>query len=258
MSAGVVVFYLLSAVAVLTAAGVVFARNPVHSAFMLVVSFLNFAGLYIMLGAEFLAAVQVIIYTGAILVLFLFVIMLVRPEDLRELNAAPPVQTGVAWILGLALFLELATVIATGVITGQRNQYSQAQLASLCGAAGTGQAQYTLEEVTRLCGNTQLIGRVLYSDFLLPFEAASIVLLVAVVAAIVLGIPERAINLGEQRHTSTISLGHPRGTDLIEAAARSGVPAVDAPDLGAPGTENVDEVATAGTGRTRIATVDDR
>ena len=90
MTGSELVFYFLSAVAVLMAAGVVFARNPVHSAFFLVISFLNVAGIYVLLGAEFLAAVQVIVYTGAILVVFLFVIMLVRPEDLGELSHGSP------------------------------------------------------------------------------------------------------------------------------------------------------------------------
>lgn len=247
MSGVTLVFYLLSTVAVLMAAGTVFARNPVHSAFFLVISFLNVAGLYVLLGAEFLAAVQVIVYTGAILVLFLFVIMLVRPENVAELSSASPLQAGLSWLLGAGLFVELATVITTGVLTGQRSQYTGAQLNALCGIRGA-QGQYTLEQVQQICGNTQLLGRVLYSQFLLPFEAASVVLLVAVVAAIALGLPDR---LGI-RHTATISLAHPRGTDLIEAAAHDGVPAVDAPDLDQPGTEDVDRVVTAGTGRTQI------
>ncbi len=255
MSGAELIFYLLAGVSVVTAAGVIFARNPVHSAFFLIISFLNVAGLYIMLGAEFLAAVQVIVYTGAILVLFLFVIMLVRPEDLAELRSAPPIQTTLAWILGLALLGELGAVIATGVVTGQRAQYSASQLAQFCNVRGA-QGQYTLEEIVQLCGNTQVLGRILYSDFLLPFEAASLVLLVAVVAAIVLGLPERAMGL-TTRHTGTISLGHSRGTELIEATTSAGQPAVaEPPDV--PGVVDVDRVATAGTGRTRITAVADR
>ena len=231
IGAAEVIFYLLSAVAVLAAAAVVFARNPVHSALFLVISFLNVAGIYVMLGAEFLAAVQVIVYTGAILVLFLFVIFLVRPEDLSELGSAPRIQTVLAWILGLALFFKLATLITTGVLTGQRGSF-------------------TPEQVARLGGNTQVLGRILYSDFLLPFEAASLVLLVAVIGAIILGVPERLLQ-GE-RHTGTISLGHPRGTDLIEQATAEDAPAVAAPDLDVPGTTDADRVPNAGTGRTAV------
>lgn len=236
MSGAEVVFYLLSAVAVLTALGVILARNPVHSAFSLVVSFLNVAGIYVMLGAEFLAAVQVIVYTGAILVLFLFVIMLVRPEDLTELRAAPRLQTLLSYILGLALFIEIATVIATGVLTGRRGELGA-------------------DAIAQGGGNTQVLGRVLYSEFLLPFEAASLVLLVAVVAAIVLGVPERvkvATERGERSAGFTVSLGHPRGTDRIEEATRRDRPIVTVPDHGAPGTNNVDRIPNAGTGRTAV------
>lgn len=213
MSGAELVFYLLSTVAVLMAAGVILARNPVHSALFLVISFLNVAGIYVMLGAEFLAAVQIIVYTGAILVVFVFVIMLVRPEDLGELRSGSPIQTVLAWILGLGLFAEIAVVISTGILTGQRGPHTPAEIA----AAG---------------GNTQAIGRILYSQYLLPFEVASLVLLVAVIAAIVLGVPERAMNMAATRTKGTISLGHPVGTDNL--------PAIHAPDLGSAGTVDVD------------------
>jgi NADH-quinone oxidoreductase subunit J len=213
MSGAEFVFYLLSAVAVIMAGGVILARNPVHSAFFLVISFLNVAGIYAMLGAEFLAAVQIIVYTGAILVVFLFVIMLVRPEDLGELSSGSPIQTIIAWILGIALFGEVASVISTGILTGQRGAQTSAEIA----AAG---------------GNTQALGRILYSQYLLPFEVASIVLLVATIAAIVLGVPERVMNMGASRTRGTISLGHPTGTDVL--------PEIDAPDLGREGTTDVE------------------
>lgn len=214
MSGATIVFYLLSTVAVLMAAGTVFARNPVHAALFLVISFLNVAGLYVMLGAEFLAAVQVIVYTGAILVLFLFVIMLVRPENVTELSHTAPIQAGISWLLGIGLFAELATVIVTGVVTGQRARYSGADLQALCGLSGQ-QPQLSLEQVQQLCGNTQLIGRVLYSRYLLPFEVASLVLLVAVIAAVVLGLPDRVAQvLG--RDTISISLAYPQHAGLLE------------------------------------------
>jgi NADH-quinone oxidoreductase subunit J len=224
MNWAVIVFYLLSAVAVLTAAGVILSRNPVHAAFALVVCFLNVAGLYIMLGAEFLAAVQVIVYTGAILVLFLFVLMLVRPQDLGELSHGSPVQVIFSWILGLALFFEFASVISTGILTGQRGSFTTAQ-------------------VNALGGNTQVLGRVLYSNYLLPFEAASLVLLVAVVAAVILGVPERVLSRNAREAKLTISLGHPRGADLIEAASREGVTVVSPRDEGKPGVEDVDRAS---------------
>jgi NADH-quinone oxidoreductase subunit J len=234
VSGSELVFYFLSAVAVLMAAGVVFTRNPVHAAFFLVISFLNIAGIYVLLGAEFLAAVQVIVYTGAILVVFLFVIMLVRPEDLGELSHGSRLQTGAAWLLGIGLFLEISSVITTGIVRGQ-------------------QGQITPEAVAQVGGNTQALGRFLYSEYLLPFEVASLVLLVATIAAIVLGVPDRVATFAVTRNTRTISLGHPTGTDIIERAAYLDEPAIDAPDLGEPGARDVDRVPAGG--RTRITTV---
>ncbi len=235
MSGSELVFYFLSAVAVLMAAGVVFARNPIHSAFFLVICFLNIAGIYVLLGAEFLAAVQVIVYTGAILVVFLFVIMLVRPEDLGDLSHGSPIQTGLAWLLGLALFGEIGSVIATGIVRGQ-------------------EGQITPQAVAQVGGNTQALGRFLYSEYLLPFEAASLVLLVATIAAIVLGVPERVANYTSTHSTGTISLGHPTGSDRIAEAEERDEPAIAVPDLAHPDAQDIDRVPVGG--RTRITTVE--
>ncbi len=220
MTGAEIVFYFLAAVAVLMAGGVVFARNPIHSAFFLVISFLNVAGIYVLLGAEFLAAVQVIVYSGAILVVFLFVIMLVRPEDLGELNQGSPIQTGLAWLLGIGLFGEIATVIATGIVRGQPGII-------------------TPQAVARVGGNTQALGRFLYSEYLLPFEVASLVLLVATISAIVLGIPERLSGYVVGRSVGSISLGHPTGSDQIREDEQLGIPADASPALGEEGTIDV-------------------
>jgi NADH-quinone oxidoreductase subunit J len=185
-----IVFYLIAAVCVVAAAGVVIATNPVHSAIFLVMCFFNVAAIFVMLGAEFLAAVQVLVYTGAILVLVLFVLMLVDPDDLPEFHAARPVQRVVGLLLGLILLLEVgAAIINRGVI----------------GRSGDA----TPENVAFFGGNTQALGRTLYTEHLLAFEIVSLVLLVGIIGAIVLALPER---LGER--LGTISLGHPRGTDL--------------------------------------------
>jgi len=235
LTGSAIIFYFLATVSVLMAMGVVFARNPIHSALFLVISFLNIAGIFVLLGAEFLAAVQVIVYTGAILVLFLFVIMLVRPEDLAELRQGGRIQTVLAWLLGAALLAEIATVIVTGIVQGQRGQIDA-------------------RAVAQVGGNTQALGRFLYSEYLLPFEAASLVLLVATISAIVLGLPERVTNAIGRRHTGTISLGHSAGGDRAQLADEAGVPAVDAPDLDEPGTIDVNEEPAlsggSGTGRT--------
>lgn len=190
MAWNVVFFYLLAAISILAALGMVVAKNPVHSAIFLVLTLFNTAGVFVMLGAEFVAAAQVIVYAGAILVLMLFFLMLVDPQNLPERGPGHPVQRVVGPLLGIILFLEVAAAIANRAMVGF--------------SGGV-----TPEVVALEGGNTQAIGNLLFTQYLLPFEAISLVLAVGVIGAIVLALPER---LGER--LATISLGHPRGTDL--------------------------------------------
>jgi NADH-quinone oxidoreductase subunit J len=189
----VIFFYLIGAVCVLSALGVVAARNPVHSGIFLVICFLNVAGIFVMLGAEFLAVIQVIVYTGAVLVLLLFVLMLVDPEDLPSFHTAQPLQRYLSFLLGAVLLLEIGAAIITRTSIG---------------AVGSASP----EAVEAVGGNVQAIGRAIYSNYLLAFEVTSLVLTVGVIGAVVLALPER---LGERIGTarSTISLAHARGAD---------------------------------------------
>lgn len=194
MSAQVVVFDILGVIAVASALGVVLARNPVHSAVSLVVTFVNVAAIYIILRAEFLAAVQVIVYTGAILVLVLFVLMLVRQEDLPEFHGGQPVQRLLGFVLGLILLAEVAAAVVTRTALGQVGPWSPQQVA----AVG---------------GNVQAIGQVLYSGYVLPIQATALVLLVATIGALVLARPDLPqVGVGMAREVLSISLGHPRGS----------------------------------------------
>ena len=197
------IFYLIATICVLSAGGVVVANNPVHSAVFLVLCFFNIAAIFVMLGAEFLAVVQVIVYTGAILVLVLFVLMLVDPDDLPEFHAARPVQRYVGFLLGLILLLEIGAAILNRTITGQSGTATPANVA----LAG---------------GNTQALGRAIYTDYLLAFEVASLVLLVGVIGAIVLALPERLGERSASTSRGTISLGHARGVDVALPAGPLG------------------------------------
>ena len=190
MAWNVIFFYLLGAISVLAAIGMVVVRNPVHSAIFLVLTLFNTAGIFVMLGAEFLAAAQVIVYAGAVLVLMLFFLMLIDPQKLPERSGGHPVQRIVGPLLGVILFLEVAAAIANRAIIG-----------------ATGNA--TPENIAFVGGSTQAFGNLLFTQYLLPFEVVSLVLLIGIVGAIVLALPER---LGER--LGTISLGHPRGTDV--------------------------------------------
>src|SRR5262245_39169016 len=156
MSTEVLVFDILAVIAVVAALGVVLARNPVHSAVALVVSFINLAGVFVILRAEFLAAVQIIVYTGAIMrpvpfatVLVLFVIMLVRADDLPEFHGGKPVQQAFGFFIGLALLGEMAAAILTRSVVGQPGPWSE-------------------EAVQIAGGNVQVLGQVLYSGYVLP------------------------------------------------------------------------------------------
>jgi NADH-quinone oxidoreductase subunit J len=227
----VIIFYLIATVCVLSAAGVVVVNNPVHSAIFLVLCFFNVAGIFLMLGAEFLAVVQLIVYTGAILVLVLFVLMLVDPDDLPEFHATRPVQRYVGLLLGAILLLEMGVAIIDRTVKG------------LAGNA-------TSENVALVGGNTQALGRTLYSTYVFPFEVASLVLTVGVIGAIVLALPERLGARFVQRR-GTISLGHARGVDYA-------LPAGPGEESEIPGSveSEVAEAATAGYSRNLIMTSD--
>lgn len=198
-----VIFYLLAAVCIIAAGGVVAASNPVHSAIFLVICFFNVAGIFVMMGAEFLAAIQVIVYTGAILVLILFVLMLVDPDDLPEFHQGRPVQRAVGVLLGLILLLEVSVAILNRHVVGQKGNA-------------------TAQAIDAVGGNTQALARVLYSDYLFAFEVVSLVLTVGLIGAIVLALPER-LGLKSPLRRGTISLAHGKGIDADEALPAGGV-----------------------------------
>ena len=159
-------FYLFSAIAVASAVMVISARNPVHSVLFLILCFFNAAGLVVLLGAEFLAMILVVVYVGAVAVLFLFVVMMLDVDfvELRQgmLNYLP-----IGGVIGLIVLVELALAVGGWVISPGSLQSRASPLP---------------EGVT----NTEALGRVLYTDFIFYFQVAGLVLLVAMVGAIVL------------------------------------------------------------------------
>jgi len=157
-----ILFYVLSAVAVGAGVQVIASRNPIHSAIGLVTSFLAIAGLYVLLHAEFVAAVQVLVYAGGIMVLFLFVIMLVNLRDRPPLR--PRLRGAFAAAAGLLAIGAMLVAAGRGRLLGTA--------AGGPGAAAT--------------GNLEAVGTALFTEALLPFEIASVLLLVAMVGAIVL------------------------------------------------------------------------
>ena len=164
MTLGTLFFLVIALVAVVAAVGVTWFRNPVHSALSLVATLFCVAILFLSLGAEFLAAVQVLVYAGAIMVLFLFVITLLNPLRLEAPDRLRN-QAIFAGILALVLMVEMYFVIQSGV------------LAAVPATAPPLPAS----------GNVEALGLSLYSTWLVPFEMTSVLLLVAIVGAVVLG-----------------------------------------------------------------------
>lgn len=171
MSFTVPVFYALSLMVVASAILVITRRNPVHSAIYLIITLLSVALIYLQLQAEFLAAVQIILYIGGIMVLFLFVIMLVR-LDITSQQAPFNQQWLLAGIASAILLVELGAVVYLG----------------------RGTAPPPAAAAEALQPNTEQIGRALFQNYMLPFEIASLLLLVAMVGAVIMAMrrqPER-------------------------------------------------------------------
>jgi NADH-quinone oxidoreductase subunit J len=160
-------FFYFGTVIVLCALLVVALRNPVHSVIALLVMFFHIAGLFVTLHAEFLAAVQLIVYAGAILVLYLFVVMILN------LKQDDSYQRQVKWGLGLGL-LALAEVIAIISKVGLSKEPVESKAAAGESAAAA------------IAGNTETVGKALYTTYLFPFEVASLILLVAMIGAIIM------------------------------------------------------------------------
>ena len=192
------VFFAVSGLAILGAVMMVTRKNAVHSALWLVLVFFQLAVMYVMLGAEFLAALQVLVYTGAIVVLFLFVIMLLGLREGPQLGGIHRAQMVAAWPVGLILALELVTVILFS------RQPEQARIGDVIGNT---EVIWSNEQVLEAGGNIQALGVTLYTQFLLPFELASLILLLAIIGAIVLARREDPHEVEEMLPSIGISLG---------------------------------------------------
>ena len=161
-------FYLFAGVTVMSGLLVIVARNPVHAVLWLILAFFNAAGLFVLLGAEFLAMILVVVYVGAVAVLFLFVVMMLD-VDFAELRAGFIKNASVGALVGLVLLVELIMVLGSRVIGA-----AVATKAAPAPAPGSG--------IT----NAEAIGRLLYTQYVYFFQGAGLILLVAMIGAIVL------------------------------------------------------------------------
>jgi NADH-quinone oxidoreductase subunit J len=178
-----IAFYVLAAATLLSGLAVVMSRNPVHSVLFLIAAFFSAAGLFVLLSAEFLAMLLVVVYVGAVAVLFLFVVMMLDVDfaQLRE---------------GFAKYLPLGGVIA-GLLAIEMIVVSAAVVSEGAASARSGVSAPAADAT-----NAEVIGRVLYTDFVFLFQAAGMVLLVSMIGAIVLTLRHRAgvrrQNIGDQ------------------------------------------------------------
>ena len=163
--AELIVFVVLAPLAVVTALGMVLTRNAVYSALLLVVNFFCLAGFYVLLEAQFVAAVQVIVYAGAIMVLFLFVLMLLGIGNEVVVKEQMRGQRPAAVLLTLGLLVAVVAAISAGVFDAGPTSLA---------AANEG-------------GNVQAVGRLLFTRYTFAFETAGVLLVVAAVGALVLG-----------------------------------------------------------------------
>jgi len=162
----VVFFYLFAGVCVACAFMVIAARNPVHSVLYLILAFFNAAGLFLLMGAEFLAMILIVVYVGAVLVLFLFVVMMLD-VDFAELRQGFLQYLPIGVLIGVVFLAELLLVLGSWAI-------------------GPGLPQAISAPTPTNITNTEALGRVLYTQYVYYFQASGVVLLVAMIGAIVL------------------------------------------------------------------------
>ena len=160
-----IAFYFIAACILGFAVLVVSTKDTVHSVLFLVLDFLFVAALYVMLGAQFLAVIQILVYAGGIVVLYLFVVMLVNLKRPAEAHQDPHRRSKLGFGLAAAVLIELAVIVASG--------YARSSEAVPAAALP-------------VVGNTEQVGWLLYTSYLIPFEIASMLLLVAMIGAIVL------------------------------------------------------------------------
>ena len=195
-----IMFYVFASLAVASGVLVVSSRNPVHSVLFLIVAFFNAAGLFVLIGAEFLAMILVIVYVGAVAVLFLFVVMMLD-IDFAQLRGGFVRYLPIGALVGFSLLAELLLVIGSWAIAPG--------LPSPAAASGV--------PLT----NTRALGDILYTRYLLAFQAAGLILLVAMIGAIVLTLRRRA-DVRRQSISAQLARTRAQSVEVVRVPIGSG------------------------------------
>jgi NADH-quinone oxidoreductase subunit J len=218
------VFYFFAAVLVLAGVRVITARNPIHAVLYLVLAFFSAGGIWILLSAEFLAIVLVMTYVGAVMVLFLFVVMMLD-VDFARLREGFWKYLPVGALVGVLLAVEIGLVLVKGF--GDKQMPETA--ATITSSAGA------IECTSNICE----LGRVLYTDYAYPFELAALVLLVAMVAAVSLTLRRRTGAYTEKYISpeAQIAVHHKDRVILLKMAPEKEAPEKPSPPAGGRGEE---------------------
>ena len=195
-------FYLFAIVTVASAVMVILSRNPVHSVLFLILAFVNAAGLFVLIGAEFLAFILIIVYVGAVAVLFLFVVMMLD-VDFAELRQGFINYLPIGGAIGVILFFELAAVLVGWTI-------------------GPDVGKAITAPIPDQISNTQALGLVLYTRYVYFFQAAGIILLVAMIGAIVLTLQHKA-NVKRQSIAAQNARSKATAIDIVQVKSGQGL-----------------------------------
>ena len=201
-----IAFYAFAAAAVVSAVAVIGSRNPVHSALFLVLTFFTVACTWILAGAEFLGLVLVLVYVGAVMVLFLFVVMMLD-VDIEGMRKGYGRYLPVGFVVAVVMLAEILAVIGIRARVAQPFADNAAQVASVE-------------------GNTDWLAQALFTDFLLPFEVAAVILTVAVIAAVLLTLRRRV----GARYQDPARQGRVKPSDRLRRVKMDAVRPAPAPD----------------------------
>jgi len=197
-------FYLFAAICIASAFMVIAAKNPVHSVLFLILAFVNASGLFVLLGAEFLAMILIIVYVGAVAVLFLFVVMMLD-VDFAELRQGFLQYLPIGAVIGIILLVELVLVVGTWVIAPDLAKEVASPIPPLA---------------TML--NTEALGHVLYTRYIYFFQAAGVVLLVAMVGAIVLTLHHKP-NVKRQNIAAQVARSKATAIEIVKVRSGQGL-----------------------------------
>jgi NADH-quinone oxidoreductase subunit J len=195
-------FYLFAGTCVAAAFMVIAVKNPVHAVLFLILAFFNAAGLFVLLGAEFLAMILVVVYVGAVLVLFLFVVMMLD-VDFAELRAGFLKYLPIGATIGILLFVELVLILAAWVTAPEIT------------------AQAPTPPISQM-SNTAALGQILYTKYVYLFEAAGLILLVAMIGAIVLTLQHKR-DIKRQLVVRQIERTRERSVEVVEIQTGRGL-----------------------------------